>query len=234
MAEHGLKDTAVAVRVGPGPPAGPSIQCLPEFDSLQVIFKGEHCWQQATGFRDRVQQVLRMRRTSPRLELLPQSDPFAGENPHQPDRGCLVTKSLPADYSTQDVGELLTGNEVADEVNFLPRKASGCGSECAAPPDAVAYYYHHTAQLGPKYFGDWDFTEGLEDATAPLLLVYGEQDSLAISEQREWASSVPNGRLLLVPDAGKPAFSDNPDFVFPAIDTFFRGAWPVAARRIDR
>lgn len=113
-------------------------------------------------------------------------------------------------------------------------RVSHTGSECTAPPEAVAYYYHYTAQLGPKYFGDWDFTEGLEDVTAPLLVVYGEQDSLAISEQREWASSVPNGRLLLVSDAGKPAFSDNPDFVFPAIDTFFRGEWPEAARRVDR
>ncbi|MEX2401199.1 MAG: alpha/beta fold hydrolase [Rhodothermales bacterium] len=107
------------------------------------------------------------------------------------------------------------------------------GSECDAPPDAVAYYYRHTAQLAPKYFGDWNFTAGLEDFTAPLLVVYGEMDSLAISEQRDWASAVAKGRLLLVPVAGKPAFSDNPDFVFPAIDTFFRGAWPAAAQKVD-
>ncbi len=107
------------------------------------------------------------------------------------------------------------------------------GTECDAPPEAVAYYFRHTAQLAPQYFGAWEFTTRLEGLSAPLLVVYGEEDSLAISEQRAWASAVANGRLLLVPDAGKPAFSDNPEFVFPAIDTFFRGEWPEAAQRVD-
>lgn len=100
---------------------------------------------------------------------------------------------------------------------------------CSAPPEAVRYYYRYTAQLGPRYFGDWDFTVGLERVSAPLLVVYGEQDSLAHPLQRAWASAVANGRLLLVPGAGKGAASENPNFVLPAIDTFLRGAWPEHA-----
>lgn len=41
-----------------------------------------------------------------------------------------------------------------------------------------------------------------------------------------WISAVPKGRLLLVPDADKAAFSDNPNFVFPAIETFSVGSGP--------
>lgn len=97
---------------------------------------------------------------------------------------------------------------------------------CDAPADAVRYYYRYTAQLAPRYYGGWDFTTGLEQLTAPVLVVYGENDSLAIPAQDAWASAVPNGGLLLVPDAGKGAISGNPDFVVRAIDTFFGGEWP--------
>lgn len=103
------------------------------------------------------------------------------------------------------------------------------GTECEAPPEAVRYYFHYTAQLAPQYFGNWDYTTGLEAVSSPLLVIYGKQDSLAIPMQRQWVNSVPNGCLLLVPDAGKGAFSDNPEFVFAAIDTFLSGAWPEVA-----
>ncbi len=103
------------------------------------------------------------------------------------------------------------------------------GTTCNAPPEAVHYYYRYTAQLAPRYYKGWDFTTRLEQLTAPLLVVYGKEDSLMIPAQQSWASAVPNGRLLLVPDAGKGAFSDNPNFVFPAIETFFSGSWPKEA-----
>jgi len=103
------------------------------------------------------------------------------------------------------------------------------GTTCNAPPEAVHYYYRYTAQLAPRYYEGWNFTTGLEQLTAPLLVVYGEEDSLMVPAQRSWISAVPNGRLLLVPDADKAAFSDNPNFVFPAIETFFTGKWPKEA-----
>lgn len=103
------------------------------------------------------------------------------------------------------------------------------GTTCNAPSEAVRYYYRYTAQLAPRYYEGWNFTTGLEKLTAPLLVVYGEEDSLMIPAQRSWISAVPNGRLLLVPNADKAAFSDNPNFVFPAIETFFSGKWPKEA-----
>jgi proline iminopeptidase len=112
--------------------------------------------------------------------------------------------------------------------------ASWKGSTCAGPPKAVAYYYRHTAQFTPRTFGDWDFTSGLERVTAPLLVVYGESDSLALPAQRAWAAAVPNGRLLVVPGAGKAALTDRPDLVVPAVVTFFHGSWPEGAKPGDR
>lgn len=103
------------------------------------------------------------------------------------------------------------------------------GTTCTASAEAVRYYYRYTAQLAPRSFGDWNFTTGLEQVSAPLLVVYGARDTLALPAQREWANAVHNGRFLPVPEAGKSAITDHPEFVFPAIETFFSGDWPQAA-----
>jgi len=97
------------------------------------------------------------------------------------------------------------------------------GTTCQGSAKAVRYYYLYTAQLTPRSFGDWDFSSKLKHVSAPLLVAYGQNDTLSIPAQREWVSSVQNGRLLLVPNAWKGAMADNPDFVFTAIETFFNG-----------
>jgi proline iminopeptidase len=103
------------------------------------------------------------------------------------------------------------------------------GSSCDMPVEAVRYYYHYTARLGPEYFGDWDFTSTLRGVSAPLLVVYGENDAIGILAQRAWVAALPNARLLLVPGAGKGTLADRPDLVFPAIDEFLAGRWPQGA-----
>lgn len=94
------------------------------------------------------------------------------------------------------------------------------GTTCDAPAEAVRYYYRYTAQLAPRYFAPWNYTESLDKVDAPLLVIWGKQDSLMIPAQRAWAEAVPNGRLLLVPNVGKPAISANPEFVLPEIEKF--------------
>lgn len=96
------------------------------------------------------------------------------------------------------------------------------GTTCNAPPEAIQYYYQYTAQLAPRYFGAWDYMEDLDGVSAPLLVIWGEQDSLGILMQQQWEDAVPNVRLWLIPNAGKSAFSDNPEVAFPAVVEFIR------------
>lgn len=107
------------------------------------------------------------------------------------------------------------------------------GSVCEAPARAVRYYFRHTARFAPATFGDWDFTSGLEDVTAPLLVIWGARDSAAVPGQRAWASSVANGRLLLLPGVGKAAIAGRPEQVEAAIDTFLDGSWPAGADAVS-
>jgi len=103
------------------------------------------------------------------------------------------------------------------------------GSECDMPVPAVRYYYRYTARLGPEAFGNWDYTHSLSAVKAPLLVIDGERDKKGLAMERAWARAVPNGRLLVIPNAGRVTHAERPEAVFPAIDEFLMGAWPRGA-----
>lgn len=107
------------------------------------------------------------------------------------------------------------------------------GTTCDAPAEAVRYYYRYTARLAPRGFGDWDFTDRLGNVRAPVLVVWGAQDTAAVPAQRAWANAYPRGRLLLVPAAGKAALTDRSDRVSEAVGEFLDGNWPDGATPVD-
>jgi proline iminopeptidase len=109
------------------------------------------------------------------------------------------------------------------------RLAFGDGSECDMPPEAVSYYFRYTARLGPQSFGDWNYADMPSNVSSPLLVVFGDRDSLALSMQRDWAAAFENGRLLVLSNAGKAVHVERPELVFPAINTFLHGRWPDSA-----
>lgn len=114
------------------------------------------------------------------------------------------------------------GTEIARQTG---KTGNWRGTTCDAPPEAVRYYYHYTAQLGPASFGAWDFTDRLGEVEAPVLVVHGATDTVGLPVQRAWASTFPRGRLLLVPEAETP-IADRPQIVFDAIGEFLAGGWP--------
>ncbi|MGA7304519.1 MAG: alpha/beta fold hydrolase [Rhodothermales bacterium] len=102
----------------------------------------------------------------------------------------------------------------------------GKGSECSMDAEALKYYFRYTAQLGPASFGDWDYSSSLRSLSAPLLVIYGARDSVALAVQREWTEAVDSARLLAIPKAGKAVHVQRPMIVFEAIGVFLAGRWP--------
>ena len=103
------------------------------------------------------------------------------------------------------------------------------GTTCDMPVPALRYYYQYTARLAPQAFGKWDFTHSFSGATAPLLVIDGQRGEHGLAMDRSWVKAVPNGRLLVIPNAGRVAYLERPDLVFPAIDEFLNGRWPKGA-----
>jgi len=75
--------------------------------------------------------------------------------------------------------------------------------------------------------------EGLAHVTTPVLVIHGRKDrSAPYGSGRDWASLLPNGRLLTIDEGGHVPWIEAPDQVLNAMRTFLDGSWPQSAERI--
>ena len=67
----------------------------------------------------------------------------------------------------------------------------------------------------------------------PVLTIHGTKDRNAFyGSGREWATILPNGRLLTIAGAAHQSWADAPDILLPAVDMFLNGKWPEKAEKI--
>jgi proline iminopeptidase len=75
--------------------------------------------------------------------------------------------------------------------------------------------------------------ERVAKVSAPVLTIHGTKDRNApYGGGREWASTLPNARLITVKGAAHQSWVEAPDLIFSAIDTFLKGDWPKAAESV--
>ena len=75
----------------------------------------------------------------------------------------------------------------------------------------------------------WDWRPVLTTLETPVLVVQGDDDVIPLASAQEWAVTLPNARLLVVPGAGHFPHLEDPDLFFPAVNTFLNGQWPETA-----
>ena len=80
--------------------------------------------------------------------------------------------------------------------------------------------------------GNWDFRPVMSQVKVPTLLVSGTHAFAPAEHLYIWAGTMPNARVLLIPNSGhETAQFENPKYFFPAIETFLQGGWPADARK---
>ncbi len=77
--------------------------------------------------------------------------------------------------------------------------------------------------------GNWNWREKVKDLELPVLTIHGNHDSLPMEGARTWVYSLPNARLLVIPNAGHLPFVEAPELFYPSVDTFLKGEWPERA-----
>ena len=85
-------------------------------------------------------------------------------------------------------------------------------------------------QSGLASLGEWDFRPAMKSVTMPALVLEGAGTLFPLDATQEWAKSLPNARILLIPNAGHLIWGDQPEAVMSAMDEFFRGKWPAGSR----
>ncbi|HYR90922.1 MAG TPA: alpha/beta hydrolase [Terriglobia bacterium] len=75
--------------------------------------------------------------------------------------------------------------------------------------------------------------EDLSKLKVPVLTVHGTRDRQApYGGGREWASTLPDARLVTVENGAHLPWIESPEKVFNSIKTFLDGSWPDAAQRV--
>ena len=81
--------------------------------------------------------------------------------------------------------------------------------------------------------GDWDYRPLLRTLKMPALVIEGAQTVTTLTSPREWAASLPNGRLLLIESAGHANWLDQPATFARAVGSFLDGRFPPAAHIVE-
>lgn len=91
-----------------------------------------------------------------------------------------------------------------------------------------------TQVLSPSLQGLKLTAEDFAKVQAPVLTIHGTKDrSGPYGGSREWASILPNARLLTVDNTAHAPWIEAPEEVLGAIETFLGGAWPPAAEKVE-
>jgi len=91
---------------------------------------------------------------------------------------------------------------------------------CASDPRGIRYGLTVTNGAVMATYGDWDIRPQLRTLAIPTLIVHGEEDAIPMDLVAEWASALPNARLVRVPRAAHMVYAERPDVVWPEIETF--------------
>jgi len=106
------------------------------------------------------------------------------------------------------------------------------GTICAYPTairdmDAVG-------QLTLASVGARDYSSDMSVVKRPVLIVAGHNSPMPLENSEAWASAFPDARLLVVDRSGHFPHVEQPRLVFDAVETFLKGGWPPAARKVER
>ena len=96
---------------------------------------------------------------------------------------------------------------------------SSRGDFCAGPPEALANKVRSVDRITLPSLGDWDWRPALGAVNAPALVIHGAHDHVPLESAREWASALPNGRLLVLEGSGHFPYLEMPERFFDGFST---------------
>lgn len=114
-----------------------------------------------------------------------------------------------------------------------PANVSRVRDRCDAPPASIRNGVL-VSRATLDALGDWDFRPRLARLRMPVLVVEGAQTEVPLEATWEWAATLPNARLLLIPDAGHELWAEQPAAFLRAADEFLGGRYPQEATVVKK
>ncbi|GCE31090.1 hypothetical protein KDA_65740 [Dictyobacter alpinus] len=85
-------------------------------------------------------------------------------------------------------------------------------------PEALSNYFDQFAAS----MGEWDWRSMATTLEVPTLIIHGAEDLLPLAASKEWAETLPNSQLLIIPGVGHYPWLESPEIFLPAIANFIR------------
>jgi proline iminopeptidase len=93
------------------------------------------------------------------------------------------------------------------------------GDLCAVPGEAIANGLAANESVMGR-LGDYDWRAAASRLRVPVLVIHGARDPIRLDNAREWADTIPNAKLVVIPDAGHMSYVEQPDRFFSAVEAF--------------
>ena len=104
------------------------------------------------------------------------------------------------------------------------------GDLCGGPKESVRYWRATNAHAWTS-LGDFTLVDKLGAVKAPVLIIHGVADVIPLRGSQFWAVGYPNARLLVIEKSGHISHVERADVFFPSVETFFKGEFPVEAKK---
>ncbi|HET6837209.1 MAG TPA: alpha/beta hydrolase [Gemmatimonadales bacterium] len=98
------------------------------------------------------------------------------------------------------------------------------GDFCAGSPASLRNKMASVDRFVFPSLGEWDWRPVLRRVNAPALVVHGSADPLPLDGARDWAETLPKGRLVLLEGIGHFPYLEAPETFFPIVEEFLRGS----------
>ncbi|MGQ0766553.1 MAG: alpha/beta fold hydrolase [Gemmatimonadota bacterium] len=104
------------------------------------------------------------------------------------------------------------------------------GDFCAGTTESRRNKLQGVDRFTMASIGNWDWRGVMASLPLRTLIIHGTEDPIPLATAEEWAVTLPNARLLTLPNVGHFPYLEAPDRFFAAIDTFLAGTWPAEAK----
>jgi proline iminopeptidase len=118
--------------------------------------------------------------------------------------------------------------------NVFKAKSDGSGDVCEYPNEWPANFQKHIEAHFVGSVQNFKFPiADLAKIKSPVLTIHGRKDRNApYGAGREWATILPNARLLTLDEAAHAVWADEPKITLEALDEFLKGDWPKRAEQL--
>jgi len=102
-------------------------------------------------------------------------------------------------------------------------RAHSRGDFCAGTPESRRNKTVNVDRFTVASLGDFDWRSELRGISSPALIMHGSADVIPTDSSREWATALPNSRLVMLDGIGHFPYLESPERFFPTVRTFLAG-----------